>query len=270
MTALTEPRHAGRARYWFGTAVLTPEWLGRRLEEVVEKAGRRYTPRLHVEVDTVHALEAVGCVEAYVQRWQGVLAALRDARRWPWRAPGDAGEAFDGAISRCETALGQADSALESMIAAARTIDDLPEIEATLDEATKAVSQLENLLRTHSLRDDGYYVGDAASLYSHLRGALSALRSSKQLAQWDATRAAREKRLLLTGRAGVGKTHLLCDVAGRRIAEGRPTVLLLGQDFDRRSLLPQIGELTQLGGSPDEVFAVLDAAAERQNASDFS
>ena len=86
ITALTEPGHAGRARYWFDAEILTPEWQGRRLEEVIAKAGRRYTPRLHVELDTVHALDAIGRVEAYVQRWQRVLAELREARRRPWRA----------------------------------------------------------------------------------------------------------------------------------------------------------------------------------------
>lgn len=70
VTALTDPRHAGRARYWFGAELLTPEWQSRRLEEVIAKAGRRYTARLHVDVDTVRALDAVGRVDAYVQRWQ--------------------------------------------------------------------------------------------------------------------------------------------------------------------------------------------------------
>lgn len=32
LTALTEPRHAGRVRYWFGAEALTPEWQGRRLD----------------------------------------------------------------------------------------------------------------------------------------------------------------------------------------------------------------------------------------------
>ncbi|MDE0260122.1 MAG: ATP-binding protein [Gammaproteobacteria bacterium] len=37
--------------------------------------------------------------------------------------------------------------------------------------------------------------------------------------------------LILNGDAGTGKTHLLCDVASRRISAGRPTVLLMGQRF---------------------------------------
>ena len=33
LTALTEPRHAGRARYWFGVNVLSPQWQQNRIEE---------------------------------------------------------------------------------------------------------------------------------------------------------------------------------------------------------------------------------------------
>jgi hypothetical protein len=94
LKALTEPRHAGRARYWFDAKALTPEWQSRRLEDVIAKAGGRYSPRLHVEVDTVQALEGVGRAEAYVRRWQTVLATLREARRWTWHAPEEVAELF--------------------------------------------------------------------------------------------------------------------------------------------------------------------------------
>ena len=83
------------------------------------------------------------------------------------------------------------------------------------------------------MTDGRHSVGDAGSLYvlmpaRHLRrrnraGALARSRRHK---------AAAEKVLLLTGRRGVGKTHLLCDAASRRIEDGLPTILLLGQDFD--------------------------------------
>ena len=56
VTALTEPRHAGRARYWFGVNALSPQWQKDRVDEAIAKAGRRYTPRLHVEVDAGRAL----------------------------------------------------------------------------------------------------------------------------------------------------------------------------------------------------------------------
>jgi len=126
ITALTEPRHAGRVRYWFGTGILTPEWQGRRLEEVIAKAGRRYTPKLHVEVDTVRALDAVSRGEEYIRRWQLALAGLREARRWPWQAPGEVADAFSEALPLCVSALDGADAALAQMVAAARSTDRVP------------------------------------------------------------------------------------------------------------------------------------------------
>lgn len=262
VTALTESRHEGRARYWFATDVLTQEWQSRRLDEAIAKAGRRYTPRLHVEVETVRALDAIGRVDAYVERWQGALAELRAARRWGWQAPGDAAAVFEHELPRSVAALDAADASLGSMISAARSVGALPVIDDTLDEAVAAVRAVDDLLHKHCVTDDRYFVGDAGSLYSKGRNALGALWQAEQLARSALTRAASMKSLVVTGRAGVGKTHLLCDVAVRRLSEGRPTLLLLGQDFDGRSLLPQVGELTQLGGSAESVIASFDAAAQ--------
>jgi len=262
LTALTQPDNAGRARYWFGADVLTAEWQGRRLEETVAKAGRRYTPRLHVDVDTVQAVHAVGRVDAYAERWRHVLAHLREARQWGWRAPGDMAEVFAEVLPRCATALDEVDSALERMIAAVCSTADLPPVDTDIEAAVQALRRVDDALHEHALTKDRYFVGDAASLYSQVQRASSALWRGVELARAAGTRAARDRVLLLTGRAGVGKTHLLCDVATHRILDGQPTILLLGQDFDGRSLLDQIGERTQLGGSPEDVLAVLNAAAE--------
>ena len=262
VTALTEPRHAGRARYWLDAEVMTPEWQGRRLEETIAKAGRRYSPRLNVEVEATQALEAVGRTGAYVARWQQVLADIREARRWSWRAPANVAAEFVEALPECVTALDRADAALAEMIAAVRTADRLPQVDDPLGEGCRAVQQVSDLLHEHCLSKDGYFVGDAASLYANVQQALSAIWRGKRLARAAVTHAARERVLLLVGRGGAGKTHLLCDAAVRRIAEGRPTVFLLGQDFDNRSLLSQMSDLTQLGGSLDDVLAVLDSSAE--------
>lgn len=39
--------------------------------------------------------------------------------------------------------------------------------------------------------------------------------------------------LLLMGEAGIGKTHFLCDIAKNRIADGYPTIILLGHHFQQ-------------------------------------
>jgi hypothetical protein len=262
LTALTEPRHAGRARYWFGVNALSSQWQKDRVDEAIAKAGRRYTPRIHVEVEAGRALDAVGRTGAWVQEWQKVLAELRATRRWPWRAPEQGADAFAAALPRCASALDEADAALASMITAAGSAGELPDVDGPLRAAQESLAEIDKLLHRHAMTDGRYFVGDAGSLYSDARKASEAIGDGLGLARSAATQGAAEKVLLLTGRAGVGKTHLLCDAARRRIEDGLPTILLLGQDFDARSLLAQVGELSQLGATPDDVLGILDAASE--------
>ena len=262
LSALTEPRHEGRARYWFSTDVLTTAWQRRRVEEVVAKVGRRYSPQLHVEVDTVQVFEAVARTDVYLVRWREVLAELRRARRWPWRAPADVADLFDDPLVTCAAALDAMDDGLQALIIAASGTGALPRMTEPLAAAAAAAGAVDDLLREHCRTPGGYYVDAAGTLHSEIQAVLGLVHRAEQLARSSARRAADDKRLVLTGRAGVGKTHLLCDAASRRIAAGRPTLVLLGQDFDRRPLLSQIGELTQLGGTPDDVIGVLDAAAQ--------
>lgn len=262
VTVLTLSRNSGHARYWFEAQLLTPEWQNRQLEDVIAKAGQRYTPHLHVDVNAAQALDGLGRVDAYIQQWQQVLAQLRGARQWAWKAPEQVAEVFSESLTACSTLLDETDTALESMIASARSFDTLPYIGDQLASATEAVLQVHSLLREHSLNQEGYFVGAAATLYSHIQDALAVLGRGEQLARATATQAASEKLLMLTGRAGVGKTHLFCDVASRRMDKGQPTLILLGQDFDSRSLVQQIPVLTQIGRSLDDVLSVLDAAAE--------
>lgn len=261
VSALTLPENEGRARYWFGADVLTDQWQRRRLEEAVNKAGRRYTPELHVEVHTVQALHAVGRSDPHVDRWRVALAELREARRWGWRSPRDQA-VFDSALSRCAEALTVADTSLEIMITALGSGDDLPAVDQDLSDALASVAEVDDLLRQHCLTDGRYYVGDAATLSSDCARAQSALWQARELADSPQTHAANTKRLVITGRAGTGKTHLFCDVASRRLDEGRPTLLLLGQDFDTRNLLSQFAEIIQLDGPAEAAIACFAAAAE--------
>ncbi len=262
LTALTEPRHAGRARYWFGAEILTPQWQSRQLEQSLAKAGRRYTPELHIDVDPVQAVLAAVRDEQYRAHWRQILVELREARRGLWRAPKDNADAFGTTVSECIDALDLADAALVTMISAAASMGPLPVIDDAINEAASKMGVVEDLLYQHSLRDGRNFIDDAASLFSKIRQSSKALDRAEQLAASASTRAARDKVLLVTGRAGTGKTHLLCDIAARRTRENSPTVFVFGQDFDTGTLLPQLSNLTQLGASLESILSVLDAAAE--------
>ena len=73
------------------------------------------------------------------------------------------------------------------------------------------------------------------------------------------------KVMIVRGQAGTGKTHLLCDIAHRRLAEGCPSVLLLGQSFTSDGApWPQAAELldARSDSSAAEFVGALECAAQ--------
>lgn len=158
--------------------------------------------------------------------------------------------------------MSTADEALQRVVDSSLTLNELATADHEVAAAIDALRTIDDLLRTHSRSDGGLYVGDAATLYTNVRDSLSALSAAQTLCKSVATRAAKDGELLLTGRAGVGKTHLLCDVARHRISAGQPTMMIPGQEFDRRALLTQIPELGETAGTTDDLLSLLDAAAE--------
>jgi hypothetical protein len=105
------------------------------------------------------------------------------------------------------------------------------------------------------------------NLFRERRYRLTALSSELQRtheALMHADAVAGRALMLLTGAAGTGKTHLLCDVARHRVADDRPTVLLMGQRFVSVDA-PWTQALQQLdlpGLSAEEFVGALEAAAQ--------
>ena len=262
VSELTKPPHAGRLRYWFNASILSPQHLEQRLADVVAKVGRRYSPAVHVEVDAVRTLDGLGRTEAYIRRVQNALAGLRKARGEWWYAPKGDEDTFKNPINMCRNSLGSAEGSLNAFLRAAKSAAPLPNSIDELLPLEPNLDAIDTLLRDRHLQDNGLYTEQGGFLYSTVRKAREALWQALSLLRSVETEAARSGRLLMTGRAGVGKTHIFCDVASRRIEAGLPTLVVLGQDFDARNLLPQIGQLVQIEDNLDEVLAVLNAAGE--------
>ena len=72
--------------------------------------------------------------------------------------------------------------------------------------------------------------------------------------------------LLLVGEAGTGKSHLFCDVAKQRSANGLPTMLLLGENFSTEEPWSQITKMLGITCGKEEFLGALDTAAQATDA----
>jgi len=274
---LARPQHLGRIRFWFDVRGFDGVWFTARLEEALKTAGPRYTPEIHVNLPIATDLDAFGRTERFFDH---IKAGARDIRKTLRTFEYSETKSADQTLDASASALSSKVQAVLTELGAVTVLPTgaLPfdRIANQVTAAEAAADEIEALLlerqREHDTKPRGTGEGSVPSPHSsnpfrecsyHLMALSSELRNARE-ALAHAAKVAGRALMVLNGAAGTGKTHLLCDVAQQRIAAGRPTVLLMGQQFVSREA-PWTQTLQQLdlpGLSAEEFVGALEAAAQ--------
>ena len=274
---LVGEEHTGRVLYWFDKRLLFgTRWLSQKLQESIAAAGPRYTPNVNVELPLAFAFEGLGRTNAFDGRLSEALAAVGGAtgRFQPPRQDSGLTENLRadmaGVADRAETLLEQ--FAVTPVVGAEplRWEAQLSQVAEFQDALFPLHVELLDRVRSLQEKDPGQSRTGASKPWEvvqglkeeavHVRHALADL---EDFLRSPAARLAATPLLFLSGDAGTGKTHLLCDIADRRIKEGRPTVLVMGQQLGEGN--PRTLVLDQLGladMSMEEFLGALNTAGE--------
>ncbi|HEY4354453.1 MAG TPA: hypothetical protein VGN16_01805 [Acidobacteriaceae bacterium] len=271
---LVLPTNAGLARFWFDASVLDPLWFDKRLEEAIDTAGPRYTPEVNVDLPIVQNFDAFGRTGVWIQRLKTLASQINKAYRLA---------SYD--LDKLGTRRSEAEDVLTLVSAAVALIREIAvepaspfsfvNIVAQIRAALSAIHSLSSALRKSERLQDERPNADSDRSYREnpfrsyrfrlreldlvLKEALETLISTETLAQ--------NTFLLLDGTAGMGKTHLLCDLASKRLKAGLPTVLLMGQRF-LQPAEPWVQVLQQLDlaqWSAEDFISALEAVAQSSN-----
>ena len=271
---LAQNEHIGRRYFWFGQHRFDDDWFRARLDQAVKAAGPRYTPEVHVDLPISRDLDLFGRSES---AFEAVKSLARKIRKELQFAKGLYSIKEDpSVISALDDLFEAGKNILKSFSLLEYTPNDIlsfdnikKEIESANCLAGKAAKILFDLRLEHDAKHkeiDSYspYRDNpfAQSQYriNRLQSKLHTIHSTLSQAGKITT----NKLLILKGRAGTGKTHLLCDFAKRRIASKAPTVLLMGQRFvvNDPPWKQMLQQLDLPGVSAEQFVGALDAAAE--------
>lgn len=273
---LQRPENAGRVCFWFEVQAFDQRWFSARLDEALKAAGPRYTPALHVGLPIASEFEAIGRTEAFFSEVKGYARSLRQAFR-SFRSSGS--KETDTEVAAVSIQLATLVQAVLQALGAVSVepIGDLAfsRITKLINEALVIADNTEQLLIA---RDRAYKPPPSPEgTNPHSRSSSNPYRERQQrlwtlsselrdlhVALQHADRLASGALLLLTGAAGTGKTHLLCDIAKQRITAGLPTALLMGQRF-LTTTVPWVQTLDQLDLSSlraEEFIGAMEAAAQ--------
>lgn len=274
---LAHPQHLGRIRFWFDVQRFDRAWFMARRDEALKTAGPRYTPEVHVDLPVAAEFEAFGRTEWFFDQ---IKAHAKDIRRRLRNV-----EHFDlkTVEPKLTTSLSDLSARVELSLAGLGALTAQPTglvpFREIADEVTAALALADQTERLLDKYEQEYDIQPPAleanaTTSSHSRNpfreqryrlmTLSGELSQTKAALVHAESLVNTSLLLLIGVAGVGKTHLLCDVAQRRVATGRPTVLLMGQRFTSTETpwTQALQHLDLAGLTADEFVGALEAAAQ--------
>lgn len=277
---LSREEHRGRFFFWFGSEFFSQSWFKDRLQESIEVAGPRYTPRIHVELPVAQTFDGLARTPSFYTRFKHILRDVKKERLWIYLQ--NLGEEMTALVSTLESRTQRlVDTALsmdqfftepipwasvdqlssEVLQGAYDCLDQLENLEKQLGEQTKAQEEKSPMYGG----GDGRKYREASS---YIYRFMQKVRELQSFSQNIFTKLSNVSALLLCGDAGQGKTHLFCDIADKRITEGFPTILLMGQRFTQAD--PWIQIVRQLGlpetTTRDEFLGALQAIAQAKHA----
>ncbi len=269
-TVLTEKlMNGGNAhlyKHWFGADVLNEAWFKRQVEFAALKLDDRFNPEDHVEVSIEHMFDAIVRGPSALRRLREAFQGLADNR-----VP--AIEFTTASLAPDADALKAAQDGWNELIAISSSIDLDPARNWDWPQAQKMLGRLQNDTRElkhhfYSFERKGLDENDRNNLEDacrRLRNLSTAARTLGYLLQDRDWLAEASRCALVFGEAGSGKSHVLGQTASRRVHEGLPTIVVLGQDLDVAPFWPQLGGLLGLEGkTAEDILGVLNATGERK------
>lgn len=271
---LSENGHVGRRYFWFGEHNFDQSWFQARLDEAISAAGPRYTPEIHIDLPIARDLEAFARSDFI---FDGIKSLARGIRN-----------KFQHLRSECKSkkepnevvSIERLSSLVDKILAALAQIEPQPIGELTFTEisgwtatARDEADMLKGILSKHDqeylAKNEGenfestYYQSPFRNALYHIRKLCDELDNAQSQLE-KAHKMLSSRLMILQGKAGTGKTHLLCDFAKKRTEAGLPTILLMGQRFlTSDPPWTQASEQLDLSGVGLKAFiGALEAAAQ--------
>lgn len=249
---IQNPSNQGMLRFWFGECEFTDEDLIQFNEASIKDLGKRYTPKLNVEVDAVQYFEVLSrgksfnlFLEEELRITESICAKIEGNEL-------------------CHDALGAIENVRE-------IIKDIEGINITgvdkipLDEFLLALESLAETVQNISNRlyeKDTITEAEKKNFHHIYELGVEVMHVYNDLHQ-DMMKLVNDPILILEGDAGVGKSHLLADVVKRREKDEQFSLFFLGQKFiSDEEPFTQMMKMLFFTGSSKEFLEILEAKAE--------
>ena len=258
---IQDPQYSGKVLYWFDSAVLTTQKFKKTVTKAELSLRDRYDSEFHIDLPIAGTLDGL-CLN---DQWRNDLGdRLRRLERY-WKSffrklRGQQPELLDGEkVEELKDGYSEVHRILLNGVDQRLALFDVQRVQALLGD----ISELRDSIRDgiysaawQSERDRDYILSSFQNFFGEIEVLSRFLKTKK-------VKAAEVRAALVYGEAGIGKSHLLCDISLRRSEKNLPTILLLGSHYQGDNPIELIQDALDLKQhSREEVLGAIDAAAE--------
>ncbi|HEY9167376.1 MAG TPA: ATP-binding protein [Candidatus Kryptonia bacterium] len=267
---LSKPEHAGRLRFWFNAEQFTDEWFADRLSASIDSLGNRYSDELNVELGIARLFDAMARTERFRNVLRNHLVEIKEKgdnfiRRLEKRNLGRLRSETEEYLRKVTGKLDPTDLSECEPIDVASLKNLSSKFLDGLDSHRKEIYLSKRQLSENAKSNVN---GDEKENYRQESDDLDELSESildlGGLLESNLPILANNPILIVTGKAGVGKSHLLADAAKHMQQIGHMSILLLGQKLitEEEPWTQILKNVLRLEGSEDDFLGALDSRAE--------
>ncbi|MCF4996087.1 ATP-binding protein [Pseudomonas syringae] len=262
---LIHPNAEGLRNFWFGDVELSELWFKDKIDLAVRSLEERYHPDDHVEVSIERLFKVALHDQVIITEVHDQIAKIRDAidLEKVERLLGDQSNSITNKIR------GEAQK-LESL---ALTITSDPWSTWPIAECLQCANNISNhVYELYDLKRKAQegksklkneHDQDSSNLEYRLGKISSEAYSLSSLLENKYFSSENSRTILLYGKAGTGKSHLLGNIAQQAISGDRKAILILGQHLSNDNVWHQITTRLEIGNITADVFLqTLSAAVE--------
>lgn len=233
---------------------LDKEWQERHFCKIKGKAGKRYTPEIHVDLPITKVFDSITRNKKFYASIRKRCGELN--RELSSILPPKESENIQRKYDSFKAETTQLLSLLKKIKEYDTNQIPWDKINERTEQSLRSFNQLKEAERSENLSSSNVLndkIQEKLRYFEELSLSIEADLSNSPF-------------LLLTGKAGEGKTHLLCDLLKSRFRESSPAILTFGQDFLSTDF-PCLQIRRQLGLEPNkrQFLKLLNEAGEQSN-----
>ncbi|MEA5516638.1 hypothetical protein VB654_21635, partial [Nodularia sp. UHCC 0506] len=277
---LAVDKGGGLRRYWFDHEVMTNDWLEKRLNDAEVQAGKRYSPKISVNIPAFDALEAFARQNAWKEQVDKYLEEFNEnIQQWHSHVKNvnELPENSHQIVENITEQIISLNSILNQDIYP-QSSNDLQKVILQIGNLIENIIQVEQIFLNEFIEKHGknadnpqfrqfhaeYQCDFPAAKLDTTRDLLKFLYKMEKWINSPEFILPRSQFMLLRGCAGVGKTHAIVDHALHINKAGQICLVFYGEDFTGDEPWKIFGNKLGLSSniSRDELWGMIDSAAE--------